>query len=78
LLAEDLSDLPPALIITSEFDVLRDEGEAYGRRLEEAGVPTMVSRYNGVIHGFFAAAAIFDRGQEARAEVSAALRAAFS
>lgn len=77
LLAEDLRGLPPALIVTSEFDILRDEGETYGRRLEGAGVPTTVSRYNGVIHGFFAAAAIFDRGQDARAEVSAALRSAF-
>jgi acetyl esterase len=78
LLAEDLRGLPPALIITSEFGVLRDEGEAYGQRLEEAGVPTTVSRYDGVLHGFFAAAAIFDLGHDARAEVGAALRAASS
>jgi acetyl esterase len=51
LLAADLSDLPPAFVITAEFDPLRDIGEAYGRRLQEAGVATVVSRQAGHIHG---------------------------
>ncbi|MGW0814527.1 alpha/beta hydrolase [Streptomyces viridiviolaceus] len=49
---KDLSGLPPALIVTAEFDPMRDEGELYGRRLREAGVAATVSRYAGAGHGF--------------------------
>lgn len=53
-LAEDLSRQPDTLIITSEFDPLRDEGEAYGRRLKEAGNSVEVHRIKDALHGFFA------------------------
>ncbi len=48
----DLTGLPPALIVTAEYDPMRDEGELYGRRLREAGVEATVSRYAGANHGF--------------------------
>jgi acetyl esterase len=48
----DLAGLPPAFVVVDENDVLRDEGEAYARRLTQAGVPTTSVRYNGILHDF--------------------------
>ncbi len=73
----ELAGLPPALVLTAEFDPLRDEGEAYARRLKEAGVPVTQKRYDGQIHGFFANPAI-DDGREAASRVGAAVREALS
>jgi acetyl esterase len=78
LRAADLSGLPPALIITAEYDPTRDETEDYARRLQEAGVPTHLSRYDGMIHGFFRMFAVFERSHEALTEIAESLRAAFA
>ena len=78
LQAESLVGQPPALVITAEFDPLRDEGEAYAKRLTEAGVATTVTRYDGMIHGFFSMTAVVDKSQQAMDQASSALKSAFS
>jgi acetyl esterase len=71
----DLRGLPPALVLTAEFDPLRDEGERYAERLRAAGVPTRLIRYDGMIHGFFRLPAAMSRANQAIADAAAELRA---
>ena len=74
LRAENLRDLPKALVLTAEYDPLCDEGEAYARRLMEAGVKVRHSRYDGVVHGFFRMTNRVDRARQALQQVSSALK----
>ena len=76
-LAPSHADLPPAHIVTAEFDPLRDEGEAYAKLLADAGVPADAVRYDGQIHGFFGLPELFGPlGQKVVDDVAAVLRSA--
>ncbi|MFI2283514.1 alpha/beta hydrolase [Nocardia beijingensis] len=75
-LAADLSGLPPAHIVTAEFDPLRDEGEDYGQRLRRAGVAADIQRYDGMFHGFMSMADHLPEAVLANTAAYAAVRAA--
>jgi acetyl esterase len=74
----DLSGMPPTLIITAEYDVLRDEGADYADALLAAGVPVVHTRYMGVNHGFARRLAVIDAARAATDQVASALRAALT
>lgn len=67
----------PALILTAEYDTLRDEGEAYARKLAASGAPVILRRYDGMIHGFFVMPGILRAAREAIAGAGGFLRRSF-
>jgi acetyl esterase len=78
LVLDDLSNLPPALVIVAGYDPLRDEGVEYARRLIEAGNRVTLANYEGMVHGFYLMGGAVDAARRAVDESAAALRAAFA
>ena len=78
LRADDVAALPPALVVTAEFDPLRDEGRAYAERMQAAGVAVEYREYAGLVHGFVAQGGVVDRAREALDEMAVTLREALS
>lgn len=78
ILAKSLVGLPAAHVLTAEYDVLRDEGEAYAAKLKAAGVPVTLQRYDGMLHGFVHFCEPFDDGKRAVAELGHALKEALT
>jgi acetyl esterase len=74
LQATDLHGLPPTMVITAEFDPLRDEGLAYAKRLQEAGIRVKTSHYEGMIHGFFWSSGVLQAGRDLTVEMGDELR----
>lgn len=77
LLAEDLSNLPPAMVIVAGFDPLHDEGVAYAERLRAAGNPVELVDYPGMVHAFYSMSGTVDTARDALARSAQALRQAF-
>jgi acetyl esterase len=78
LRGQRLSNLPPAWVLTAEFDPLCDEGAAYAKKMKDAGVAVEYTDYKGMIHGFFSLGHMFDQGKKAVAEACSKLKAAFA
>jgi len=75
LRARELQGLPPALIMTAEYDVLRDEAETYGKRLAAAGVKVWIKRYQGVTHGFVRMQNMLDVARRSMDDIAAVMAA---
>jgi acetyl esterase len=75
--ADDLTELPPAFVLTAEYDTLHDEGEAFAARLQAADVPVTLSRYDGAIHGFLQLGEVASLAREAITECADWLRGIF-
>jgi acetyl esterase len=75
--ADNFSGLPAAFVVSAGYDPLQDEGEAYAKKLEQAGVPVTHSHYPGMMHGFITMPGAIDQAQAALSECAAQLRAAF-
>lgn len=73
-LGADLAGLPPAVVVTAELDVLRDEGERYAAALLRAGVPVVAARYQGMVHNFPRKLALFDAAHAVVGQIAASLR----
>ena len=74
LLADDLSELPPAIVVTAEFDPLRDEGTDYAERLRSAGVPVKLWHFPGTIHGFYGMAGHLPQASEVTRRLAAEIQ----
>jgi len=78
LVAEDLSNLPPALVLVAGYDPLRDEGVDFAKRLIESGNRVTLVNYEGMVHGFYLMGGAVDAARQAIAESAAALKEAFA
>jgi acetyl esterase len=76
ILARDLSGLPPAFVISAGYEIMRDDIERYARRMQEAGVPVELHRYETTIHPFLSMAGVIDLGRQAIDECADKLRSA--
>jgi acetyl esterase/lipase len=76
--ATNLDKLPPAHFVTAEHDVLLSEGESYANRLQDAGIPTTMRQYTGMIHGFVQLSGVFDVGRQAISDLAEHLQKVFS
>lgn len=77
LQAKDLKGVAPALVITAQYDVLRDDGEAYAARLQQAGVPVQATRYLTLNHGFIRAGAVNEDAKRGVQEIAEGLKKTF-